>query len=167
MKKSLKIFLKVICALVAVIVLLAATAGIYYAASKSCTLTVNADTSQPLREMSGWGTSDCWWSDDITDEKTRNEMADLLFSESGLDLDTYRYCLYGGYDPDTEVVTNQWRLGESFLVYNEDSGEYEYDWSRDAASQAMLQAALDRGVSTVVLFASRTDTRITPTISLI
>lgn len=154
MKKSLKIFLKVICALVAVIVLLAATAGIYYAASKSCTLTVNADTSQPLREMSGWGTSDCWWSDDITDEKTRNEMADLLFSESGLDLDTYRYCLYGGYDPDTEVVTNQWRLGESFLVYNEDSGEYEYDWSRDAASQAMLQAALDRGVSTVVLFAN-------------
>lgn len=154
MKKSLKIFLKVICALVAVIVLLAATAGIYYAASKSCTLSVNADTSQPLREMSGWGTSDCWWSDDITDEKTRNEMADLLFSESGLDLDTYRYCLYGGYDPDTEVVTNQWRLGESFLVYNEDSGEYEYDWSRDAASQAMLQAALDRGVSTVVLFAN-------------
>ena len=154
MKKSLKIFLKAICALVAVIVLLAATAGIYYAASKSCTLTVNADTSQPLREMSGWGTSDCWWSDDITDEKTRNEMADLLFSESGLDLDTYRYCLYGGYDPDTEVVTNQWRLGESFLVYNEDSGEYEYDWSRDAASQAMLQAALDRGVSTVVLFAN-------------
>ena len=154
MKKSLKIFLKVICALVAVIVLLAATAGIYYAASKSCTLTVNADTSQPLREMSGWGTSDCWWSDDITDEKTRNEMADLLFSESGLDLDTYRYCLYGGYDPDTEVVTNQWRLGESFLVYNEESGEYEYDWSRDAASQAMLQAALDRGVSTVVLFAN-------------
>ena len=154
MKKSLKIFLKAICALVAVIVLLAATAGIYYAASKSCTLTVNADTSQPLREMSGWGTSDCWWSDDITDEKTRNEMADLLFSESGLDLDTYRYCLYGGYDPDTEVVTNQWRLGESFLVYNEESGEYEYDWSRDAASQALLQAALERGVSTVVLFAN-------------
>lgn len=154
MKKSVKIFLKVIIALLVLIILVGATAGIYYAASRSCTLTIRVNEDKQLQEISGWGTSDCWWADDIDDEQTRNEIADLLFSEDGLNLDTYRYCLYGGYDPDNNVVTNEWRLGESFYVYNEETGEYEYDWSRDANSQAMLQAALDRGVDTVVLFAN-------------
>ena len=154
MKKSVKIFLRILVALLVIVILVGATAGIYYAASKSCTLTVKVRTDEQLQEISGWGTSDCWWADDISDEETRNQIANLLFSEDGLNLDTYRYCLYGGYDPDNNVVTNAWRLGESFYVYNEETGQYEYDWSRDANSQAMLQAALDRGVDTVVLFAN-------------
>lgn len=154
MKKSVKIFLRILVALLVIVILVGATAGIYYAASKSCTLNVKVRTDEQLQEISGWGTSDCWWADDISDEETRNQIANLLFSEDGLNLDTYRYCLYGGYDPDNNVVTNAWRLGESFYVYNEETGQYEYDWSRDANSQAMLQAALDRGVDTVVLFAN-------------
>lgn len=154
MKKSVKIFLRFVIGVLIIVLLVCATLGIYYAASKSCTLTVKVDEDKQLQEIIGWGTSDCWWADDISDEATRNEIADLLFSEDGLDLDTYRYCLYGGYDPENNVVTNEWRLGESFYVYNEESGQYEYDWSRDANSQAMLQAALDRGVDTVVLFAN-------------
>lgn len=154
MKKSVKIFLRFVIGVLIIVLLVCGTLGIYYAASKSCTLTVKVDEDKQLQEISGWGTSDCWWADDISDEATRNEIADLLFSEDGLDLDTYRYCLYGGYDPENNVVTNEWRLGESFYVYNEESGQYEYDWSRDANSQAMLQAALDRGVDTVVLFAN-------------
>ena len=54
-------------------------------------------------------------ADNIDDEQTRNEIANLLFSEDGLNLDTYRYCLYGGYDPENNVVDSQWRLGESFM----------------------------------------------------
>lgn len=154
MKKSVKIFLRILVALLVIVILVGATAGIYYAASKSRTLNVKVRTDEQLQEISGWGTSDCWWADDISDEETRNQIANLLFSEDGLNLDTYRYCLYGGYDPDNNVVTNAWRLGESFYVYNEETGQYEYDWSRDANSQAMLQAALDRGVDTVVLFAN-------------
>ena len=118
MKKSVKIFLRILVALLVIVILVGATAGIYYAASKSCTLTVKVRTDEQLQEISGWGTSDCWWAD------------------------------------DNNVVTNAWRLGESFYVYNEETGQYEYDWSRDANSQAMLQAALDRGVDTVVLFAN-------------
>lgn len=154
MKKSAKIFLRLVIALLVFVILIGATAGIYYAASKSCALTVRVNTDEQLQEISGWGTSDCWWSDNISDEQTRNEMANLLFSEDGLNLDTYRYCLYGGYDPENTIVTSGWRLGESFYVYNDETGEYEYDWSRDANSQAMLTAALDRGVQTVVLFAN-------------
>ncbi len=154
MKKSVKIFLRVIAAVLVIIILTVATLGIYYAASKSCTLTIKVNEDKQLQEISGWGTSDCWWADDISNDQTRNEIANLLFSEDGLNLDTYRYCLYGGYDPENNVVTNEWRLGESFYVYNDETGEYEYDWSRDADSQAMLRAALDRGVDTVVLFAN-------------
>ena len=61
MKKSAKIFIKIITALLAVIIVICATLGIYYAASKDCTLTVSVNTEKELQEISGWGTSDCWW----------------------------------------------------------------------------------------------------------
>ncbi|MCD7722781.1 MAG: hypothetical protein LUH82_02355 [Clostridiales bacterium] len=154
MKKVLKTVGKILLIIVLIIALLAAGTGIYYAAAKSCTLTVKVNADNKLREFYGWGTSDCWWADDISDSQTREELADLLFSESGLNLSTYRYCLYAGYDENNNRVSNEWRLGESFYYYNEESGEYEYDWSRDADSQAMLAAALERGVDTVILFAN-------------
>ena len=154
MKKAKKVFLKILAAILAIIFAVCAVCGIYYAASRSCTLTVKVDTKSPLRDFYGWGTSDCWWADNIDDEETRNQIADVLFTDKGLNLDTYRYCLYGGYDPDNTVVTSQWRLGESFYYYNEQSGSYEYDWSKSENARLMLQAALDRGVDTVVLFAN-------------
>lgn len=154
MKKAKKVFLKILAAILAIIFAVCAVCGIYYAASRSCTLTVKVDTKSPLRDFYGWGTSDCWWADNIDDEETRNQIADVLFTDKGLNLDTYRYCLYGGYDPDNTVVTSQCRLGESFYYYNEQSGSYEYDWSKSENARLMLQAALDRGVDTVVLFAN-------------
>lgn len=154
MKKSFKILLRIVFVILIIIALLAATTGIYYGASKNCTLTIRVDESKTAQDFYGWGTSDCWWSDDISDEATRKEIADLLFSESGLNLDTYRYCVYGGYDPENNRVGNAWRLGESFYYFNEETGQFEYDWSRDANSQAMMKEALDRGVDTVILFAN-------------
>ncbi|MCD7872941.1 MAG: hypothetical protein LUG21_06580, partial [Clostridiales bacterium] len=154
MKKSLKIFLKILSVVLIFVLILILTAGIYYGASRSCSLNIKIDQDNPLRKFSGWGTSDCWWADNISDDETRNQMADLLFSEQGLNLDTYRYCLYGGYDSENNAVSNKWRLGESFYYFNNETGRYEYDWSRDYYSQAMLKAALDRGVDTVILFAN-------------
>ena len=90
MKKSAKIFIKIITALLAFIIVICATLGIYYAASKDCTLTVSVNTEKELQEISGWGTSDCWWADNIDDEQTRNEIANLLFSEDGLTADMTR-----------------------------------------------------------------------------
>ena len=154
MKKAKKVFARIIAAFVAFVIVVCAVCGIYYGASRNCNLNIKVDSRQPLRDFYGWGTSDCWWADDISDEVTRNQIADLLFSEEGLNLDTYRYCVYGGYDPENTVVKNEWRLGESFYFYNEKSGEYEYDWSRCENARLMLKAALDRGVDTVVLFAN-------------
>ncbi len=154
MKSALASIGKILLIIVIIIAVLCVGCGIYYAASRSCTLTLKIDAEKKEEEFYGWGTSNCWWADDISDKETRDEIADLLFSSDGLNLDTFRYCLYGGYDESNNRVENEWRLGESFYYLNEDTGEFEYDWNRDANSQAMLSAALDRGVSTVILFAN-------------
>ncbi len=155
MKKALKVIGIIVLIIVIIIVLVCAGCGIYYAASKSCTLTIKVNTDKELQEFDGWGTSDCWWADDLDDEKTREEVADLLFGEDGLNLDTFRYCIYGGYDENNNRVDNEFRLGESFYYINPDNPDYdEYDWNRDANSQEMLKLALERGVDTVILFAN-------------
>ncbi len=154
MKKMIQTVLKILFVIILIIALLASGCGIYYAAAKSCDLTVKIDESKEISDFYGWGTSNCWWSDDISDEKTRDEIAKLLFSEEGLNINIYRYCLYGGYDHENNRVDNKWRLGESFLVYNEETDTYEYDWNRDANSMAMLNKALEYNVDTVILFAN-------------
>lgn len=154
MKTPLKIVLRILLVFVIIVALIVSAGGIYYASSKSCDLTVKINENEEISDFYGWGTSDCWWADDMKDEATRKEVARLLFSAEGLNLNIYRYCLYGGYDPANNRVDNQFRLGESFLVYNEETDSYEYDWSRDAASMAMLNEALKYNVDTVILFAN-------------
>lgn len=121
--------------------------------SRSMTIKVNERIK--YQTVNGWGTSACWWSQMINDDQTREEIAKLLFSEEGLGLSIYRYNIGGGYDPEVERVTDPWRLTESFYYYNEETGEYEYDFTRDANAQKMLEEALSYGcVDTVILFAN-------------
>ena len=55
--------------------------------------------------------------------------------------------------PNSRIRGN--RATESFYVLNEETGAYEYDFTRDAAAQHMLDLALSYGcVDTVVLFAN-------------
>ncbi|MCM1544048.1 MAG: hypothetical protein NC110_02010 [Ruminococcus sp.] len=116
-------------------------------------ITVEPETAE--QEITGWGTSACWWSQNISDAKTRTELAKLLFSQEGLGLNIYRYNVGGGVNPDHNRVGNPWRSTESFYYYNEASGEYEYDFTRDANAQAFLDEALKYGcIDTVILFAN-------------
>lgn len=111
------------------------------------------------QEITGWGTSACWWSQIAGDSENADEFADLLYSEDGLGLNIYRYNVGGGekQNPNCRIAADcyDWRATESFLVYNDEKGEYEYDWSRDAAAQNMLFKCLEYGtIDTVVLFAN-------------
>lgn len=118
-------------------------------------MTIEVNPRIKYQTVNGWGTSACWWSQMINDDATREDIAKLLFSEEGLGLNIYRYNIGGGYDPEVERVTDPWRLTESFYYYNEETGKYEYDFSRDANAQKMLDLALSYGcVDTVVLFAN-------------
>ena len=109
------------------------------------------------QEITGWGTSACWWSQIAGDSENAEEIAKLLYSEEGLGLNVYRYNVGGGEkdNPNTRLPGNEWRATESFLVYNNETGKYEYDWTQDAAAQKMLDICLDYGcIDTVVLFAN-------------
>ena len=109
----------------------------------------------PYQTVSGFGTSACWWAQMIEDASVRTYLAEQLFSEKGLGLNIYRYNVGGGVNPEKNRIGGRSRTTESFLYYNEDKGEYEYDFTRDANAQAMLFEALSYGcVDTVILFAN-------------
>lgn len=116
---------------------------------------ITVDETKPLQTVYGWGTSSCWWSQNVSDEKTRNEIADCLYSDNGLHLNIYRYNVGGGYDENTERVKNPWRLTESFYVKDEQTGEWVYDFTRDKNAVDMMKKCVATGnVDTVILFAN-------------
>lgn len=116
-------------------------------------ITVKPDCEK--QTITGWGSSACWWSQMINDTETRTEIAKLIFSKKGLAQNIYRYNIGGGVNPEHSRVTDSWRNTESFYYFNEESGKYEYDFTRDANAQAFLDEALKYGcIDTVVLFAN-------------
>lgn len=109
------------------------------------------------QEFDGFGTSAAWWSQMVSDERDRKELAKELYSKDGLGLSIYRYNVGGGVNPEHDRVGDPSRRTESFYYFNEETGKYEYDFSRDANAQAMLFEALGQEnstVDTVILFAN-------------
>lgn len=109
------------------------------------------------QEITGWGTSSCWWGQIAGVSENAEELASLLFSEEGLGLNIFRYNIGAGEreNPNSRLARDSWRSSESFLVYNEETKSYEYDWNQDAGARKILELALSYGcVDTVVLFAN-------------
>lgn len=107
------------------------------------------------QEFTGFGASACWWSQIIGGTENAERTAKLLYSPDGLGLSIYRYNVGAGEkdNPDSRISGS--RATESFYYLNPDTGEYEYDFTRDAGAQRMLDLALSYGcVDTVVLFAN-------------
>lgn len=121
----------------------------------------NADVSVEVRgakqyqTITGFGASACWWAQDIGGSDFAEKTAKLLFGDEGLKLNIYRYNVGAGEkeNPASRIRGN--RATESFYYYNGDTGAWEYDFSRDAAAQRMLELSLAEGnIDTVVLFAN-------------
>lgn len=109
------------------------------------------------QEITGWGTSGCWWAQEMGKCESAEEVTKLLFSEEGLGLNIYRYNIGGGSkdNPDGRLWKESSRATESFLVWSEEAGEWVYDWSKDAAAQKILEMSLSYGcIDTVVMFAN-------------
>lgn len=120
---------------------------------------LKVDTVCKQQEITGWGTSAAWWAQVAGASEKADDYAKLLYSEEGLGLNIYRYNVGAGEkeNPESRIWDNKnsWRAAESFLVYNEESGKYEYDWNQDKAAQDMLDLCLSYGcIDTVVLFAN-------------
>lgn len=117
-------------------------------------LTVKPDKNGEV--LDGFGASACWWSQIAGGSEYAEEIAKLLYSKEGLGLNIYRYNIGAGSADNPETnIENPWRRTESFYVFNKVTGEYEYDFSRDAEAQKFLDLCLSYGcIDTVVLFAN-------------
>ena len=113
---------------------------------------VNQFTEHQVFES--FGTSSAWWSQTIDNEATAKEIACLLYDdETGLGLDVYRYNIGGGEKENPHCrIGDPNRRTESFYVFNEETGEYEYDFTRDANARRMLDYAVEYGATQVILF---------------
>ena len=118
------------------------------------TQTIGVNRYETHQTFETFGTSSCWWSQTIDDEETAREIARLLYDdETGLGLDVYRYNIGGGEadNPDCRIWDTT-RRTESFYVLNPETGEYEYDFTRDSNARRMLDMAVEYGAEEIILF---------------
>ena len=163
MKNALKIIIPVIAALLAVTI---TVLGVFYEKifynsdwyiekSQTADVKLTIDANEKGEILDGFGASACWWSQIAGDSDNAEEIAKLLYSKEGLGLNIYRYNIGGGSADIDSKIDNPWRRTESFYVFNEETGEFEYDFTRDAAAQKFLDLALSYGcIDTVILFAN-------------
>lgn len=123
-------------------------------------ITVDLRNAEKQQALKGFGTSACWWSQNVSDKKTADELSDLLYSEKGLNLNIYRYNIGGGWNNSNCRVSNPWRKCESFFVYD-DKNEDEnykgggYDFEKDKNAYSFMKTCLAKGnIDTVILFAN-------------
>ena len=117
---------------------------------------IGVNKYEAYQTFESFGTSSAWWAQTIDDDETAKEIARLLYDdETGLGLDVFRYNVGAGEkdNPDSRIGDVN-RRAESFYVYNPETGEYEYDFTRDANARRMLDYAIEYGATQVVLFAN-------------
>jgi len=113
---------------------------------------VNEKATGPVYE--GWGTSGAWWAQMVGNTPNDEWVAKILFDDKeGLGLDIYRYNIGAGEaeNPNSRIWGRSQKT-ESFYKHNEQTGEYEFDFSRDANARRMMDLAVKYGASEIVLF---------------
>ncbi len=110
-------------------------------------VTVNPGEASPFNngEFEGWGTSLCWWANRIGyNDVLTAEAAKLFFDEeNGLGMNIARFNIGGGDDPTHDHITRTDSMMPGYLVLNETTGEYEYDWTADENQRNVLLAIND------------------------
>lgn len=121
---------------------------------------INLENAKVEQTLLGFGTSACWWSQNVANSETATELANLLYSKDGLGLNIYRYNIGAGWDKDNCRVPNPWRRCESFYIHdpeNEDENYFGggYDFSKDKNAYSFMKTCLSLGtIDTVILFAN-------------
>ncbi len=112
------------------------------------------DKTKKYQTFEEFGTSSCWWAQTIDDDTMAREIAKKLYSEEeGLGLKIFRYNVGGGEadNPDCRIWDTS-RRTESFYVLNEETGEYVYDFTRDANARRVMDYAVEYGAEKIILF---------------
>ena len=112
------------------------------------------DKTKKYQTFEEFGTSSCWWAQTIDDDEMAREIAKKLYSEEeGLGLKIFRYNVGGGEadNPDCRIWDTS-RRTESFYVLDEETGEYVYDFTRDANARHVMDYAVEYGAEKIILF---------------
>jgi len=118
---------------------------------------VEIDLSEKYQTIDNFGASDCWSMQKIGSwySGQKEKIADLLFSkEKGIGLSAWRFNIGAGIN--TSTIQNSWRTVETF-----ETGQGEYDWSRQEEERWFLQAAKERGVEQFIAFVNSPPGRMT------
>lgn len=116
---------------------------------------IGVENAKKLQTLKGFGTSACWWSHYCKDEKTQDEICELLYGDTGLGLNIYRYNIGGGTDEGNYRVDNPWRRTESMYVFDREKEEGYWDFSLDKTAKDVMRKCLDLGnVDTLIVFAN-------------
>jgi O-glycosyl hydrolase len=143
---------------------------------KTVTETVKLDPSYQHAPFDGWGTALVWfanitggWPDEI-----RNQLADALYGEDGLNFNIARYNIGGGDSPETTpymrlggAVPGYWNRPAGFGPPNGNTAGWtepknwwdpknpdHWNWNADANQQWWLTAAKSRGADTFEAFSN-------------
>ncbi len=91
----------------------------------------------------GWGTSLCWWANRLGySDVLAQKAADLFYGDDGLRLNIMRYNIGGGDDPTHTHITRTDSAVPGWLVFDEASGEYVYDYDADKNQINVMQRAV-------------------------
>ncbi|WP_090920027.1 RICIN domain-containing protein [Bacillus sp. 103mf] len=137
---------------------------------------IKLDPSYQQAPFDGWGTALVWFAN-ITGgwpDNMKNELADALYSENGLNFNIARYNIGGGNSPETTpymrkggAVPGYWNRPAEYGPpngstenwteqknwWNPENPEH-WDWSADANQRWWLQAAKVRGADTFEAFSN-------------
>lgn len=159
---------KVVKSIAIIICLAIASGGVFGVYSLAVNLgktTLTIDTSKRFQTIEGFGASSAWVYQELglQEDVLKNSAMEMLYGESGLRLNTFRYNVgAGGAEVDSYNDVN--RGAESFFVADEnfngdysvfaDADNYDFD-SRDQATLDMFERALATGnIQKIVFFAN-------------
>lgn len=150
-----KVIKKIVAAVLIIVVILGIAAGAVYLifTLSAPTLTLSGESAQTIE---GFGVTGAWWAQGLTDPAYRTRVINALFTEEGLGLNIYRYNVGAGEADNPEGRVDSNRATQSFYYFNPETGEYEYDFSRDHTAYQVLLEALRPGhtVDSVIMFAN-------------
>lgn len=98
-------------------------------------------------QFEGFGTSLCWWANIKYSEKIKNEIIQLLFSETGLQMNIVRYNLGGGHND--KIIQNMRPGGCVPCIQNRNG---TFNLTNDNLQISILNESIKNGVNKVELF---------------
>lgn len=159
-KTKNNIFISLI-ALAVVVVSLALFFGAYTLCMFFGDTSITLDSSKTYQTIQGFGASSAWIYQDMDnlEPELQDEAMELLYGDSGLMLNTFRYNIgggsneIGGYGEGSLNGTNSYFIADRFTGdYSVFADKSNYDFTKNAVVDDMFEQALAKGNITHVVF---------------